>query len=156
MARRLGDGATVLWRAGDAFATTGSGASRTYTIPTTPPASAPSAIGFLVNISFQDQGEDVDVTALSDANRVFLAGKGSIGGSLSMFYDVDDDDTKQSELTRGASGNIIIRPNPGAGNKEWVMPIVITGISFSIAVAQGIPLDMSYRAAGDLIVQDQS
>lgn len=154
MARRLGDGAQVLWKSGAAFATSGTGAARTYTIPSG--NDAPEAIGFLVNISFQDQGEDVDVTALSDANRVFLAGKGSIGGSLSMFYDIDDDDTQQSELTRGASGNLVLRPNPGTGNKEWIIPIVITGISWSIAVAQGIPLDMTYRASGDLIIQDQA
>ena len=106
-------------------------------------------------ITWSDQGEQVDVTALGDTNRVFLPGKGSVDISASFWYNLDDNALMKS-LVRGAKGLLVVRPNEGSGNVEFVGQVSVLGRQMGAQVNQGLPYDIQFVAEGDFIQQDIS
>ena len=156
MARQLGDVVVAYFKVqDDIFPTTGTGAARKYTVTVV----TADKLTDNASVTLQEQGEEVDVTALGDANRVLLAGKGTVGGRIDFFYNLNDN-ALQRMLTPRTNGMLVIRPierTPlNAADYEWVVPAVILSREMGAQVNTGVPLALTWRARGDLIVQTQA
>ena len=153
MARQLGDSVQAWFVLNDS--TTPSGDPPTFTLTKATHLKASAKLTDNATVTWSDQGEQVDVTALGDKNRVFLPGKGSVDISASFWYNLDDNPLMKS-LVRGAKGLLIVRPNEGSavGNVEFVGQVSVLGRQMGAQVNQGLPYDIQFVAEGDFIQQD--
>ena len=150
MARQSGDTVQAWFWIGTPLVASGS--PLTYTLVKATHLTAATLLSDHASLTLDDQGEEIDVTAIGDTNRVYLAGKGQVGGTLDFWYNLDDN-ALQPTLVRGAVGMMIIRPNNAADKYEWVCPATILGRSIGAQVNAGLPYSLTWRAAGNLIVQ---
>ena len=157
MARQLGDSVKAYFWVGTPL--TYSGTAPNYTLVKATHLAESGANQTLIadnaSITVSDQGEDVDVTALGDTNRVYLAGKGQAGGRIDGWWNFNDN-TLQPTMLRGVVGMLIWRPTTKVGDYEVVVPATILGWETGAQVNTGLAITWNWRAAGNLAVQKQT
>ena len=138
------------WLTGNAFATTGTGSAREYTI-----TNLIKEVGLVYTMSISKQGVSIPMTTLKDQNAFTLPGKPTVTSNIAMWYDLEDADTKQIEMDQGVIGNLIWRFKPGVDNYLWVAPVSISTFEVTAVLDSGLNINMTVEAAGDMIRQQE-
>ena len=92
---------------------------------------AGTAMGRVTGYTIDTTHDTVEVTALEDSNKSYLAGRGTFTASIDMNY--DEEDAQQSSLTTGSSLSFVFLPEGNdTGDESFSGTGIVTGMSINL------------------------
>ena len=108
-----------------------------------------TGIGELTGFTLETTGDVVEDTALTDANKSFLAGRTSFSGTLEMHY--DETDAQQETLTAGSSISFVLLPEGNdTGDQSFTGTGIVTGMSVNNSMDAVVSRTVTFQGTGTL------
>ena len=110
-----------------------------------------TAVGELTGFTIETTADVVEVTALTDATKSFVAGRTSFSGTLEMHF--DETDTPQTNLTAGSSLAFILLPEGNSsGDRSFTGTGIVTGMSVNNSMDAIISRTVTFQGTGALTI----
>ena len=112
---------------------------------------AGTAMGRVTGYTIDTTHDTVEVTALEDSNKSYLAGRGTFTASIDMNY--DEEDAQQSSLTTGSSLSFVFLPEGNdTGDESFSGTGIVTGMSINLSLDGATTRTVSIQGTGGLTI----
>lgn len=112
------------------------------------------AVSLIRSWTYREEGDPVPMPAMGDTNKINLAGKPTIDGTVTMW--MDDDDAGQVLVVQGDNVTLELRQlGTGSGLPEYTVTADITSFEESVEVEAGIERTFGWTATAAVDKTDQ-